>query len=92
MCLVLAFTDTASLLADYLSNNKIDNTVVLTGDIHTHWVSSSGGGALHDGSSLQTMAPDTFISVSQAFELPKFPCRNEAGYNTSSRYADTGAC
>lgn len=37
------------------------------------------------------MAADTFICVTQAFELPKFPCRNEAGYNTSSRYADTGA-
>ena len=48
--MVLAFTDTASLPADYLSNNKIDNTVVLTGDIHTHWVSSSGAWALHDDS------------------------------------------
>lgn len=48
--LVLADADTTSMPADYLSNNKIDNTVVLTGDIHTHWVSSSGAWALHDGS------------------------------------------
>ena len=36
-CLLLTL---ALLSADYLSNNKIDNTVVLTGDIHTHWVRS----------------------------------------------------
>ena len=46
-CLALAEVDGASLLpADYLSNNKIDNTVVLTGDIHTHWVGSCNVGVL----------------------------------------------
>jgi phosphodiesterase/alkaline phosphatase D-like protein len=49
-CDWLANLDAASLLADYLSNNKIDNTVVLTGDIHTHWVRSRGIGSLHDDS------------------------------------------
>jgi phosphodiesterase/alkaline phosphatase D-like protein len=32
-------TAIACLHADYLEKQKISNTVVLTGDIHTHWVS-----------------------------------------------------
>jgi hypothetical protein len=31
-----------------------------------------------------------WFPVMQAFELPKFPCKNEPQYNTSTRYADTG--
>ena len=44
----VADPDAASLPADFLSNNKIDNTVVLTGDIHTHWVRSFGTQRLHN--------------------------------------------
>ena len=38
-----------------------------------------------------TVATTPFL-FPQAFELPKFPCKNEPGYNESSRYAETGDC
>lgn len=43
-CLILSVFVTAGYrqdqweVLDHLANNKINNTIVLTGDIHSHWV------------------------------------------------------